>query len=132
MYSRNALFSGLFPAEIAEQYPQYWQEESNGDTSTNRYERHLLEEHLTRRGIKLKSGIQYFKIFDVRGGNTYKKRVAANTRGSLSALVVNFIDILTHQRSQSDVLQQLAPDVSAFRALARSWFHILYFLIFCV
>ena len=122
MYSRNALFSGLFPAEIAERYPEYWQEESDGDTSTNRYERQLLEEHLKRSGIKLKSGLQYFKIFDARGGNTYKKRVAANPRVGLSALVVNFVDILTHQRSQSDVLQQLAPDVSAFRALARSWF----------
>ena len=122
MYSRNALFSGLFPIEIAERYPQYWQEESDGDTSTNRYERQLLEEHLKRRGVKLKPGIQYFKIFDTRGGNTYKKRVAANTRVSLSALVINFVDILTHQRSQSDVLQQLAPDESAFRALARSWF----------
>ena len=122
MYSRNALFSGLFPIEIAECYPQYWQEESDGDTSTNRFERQLLEAHLKRRGVKLKSGIQYFKIFDTRGGNTYKKRVAANTRVSLSALVINFIDILTHQRSQSDVLQQLAPDESAFRALARSWF----------
>ena len=122
MYSRNALFSGLFPAEIAERYPEYWQEESDGDTSANRYERQLLEEHLKRSGIKLKSGLQYFKIFDARGGNTYKKRVATNTRVGLSALVVNFIDILTHQRSQSDVLQQLAPDVFAFRALARSWF----------
>ena len=122
MYSRNALFSGLFPLEIAEQHPQYWQEESDGNTSTNRYERQLLEAHLRRRGIKLKPGLQYFKIFDARGGNTYKKRVAANTRVSLSALVINFIDILTHQRSQSDILQQLAPDESAFRALARSWF----------
>ena len=122
MYSRNALFSGLFPAEIAERYPQYWQEESDGDTSTNRYERQLLEEHLKRRNIKLKSAPQYFKIFDARGGNTYKKRVASNKSVGLSALVINFIDILTHQRSQSDVLQQLAPDESAFRALARSWF----------
>ena len=122
MYSRNALFSGLYPADLAERYPQYWQEESDGDTSTNRYERHLLDAYLKSKGITLKPGLQYFKIFDARGGNTYKKRVAASSRVSLSALVVNFIDILTHQRSQSDVLQQLAPDESAFRALARSWF----------
>ena len=122
MYSRNALFSGLYPADLAERYPQYWQEESDGDTSTNRYERHLLDAYLRSKGITLKPGLQYFKIFDARGGNTYKKRVAASSRVSLSALVVNFIDILTHQRSQSDVLQQLAPDESAFRALARSWF----------
>ncbi len=122
MYSRNALFSGLYPADLAERYPQYWQEESDGGTSTNRYERHLLDARLKSSGITLKPGLQYFKIFDARGGNTYKKRVAASSGVSLSALVVNFIDILTHQRSQSDVLQQLAPDESAFRALARSWF----------
>ncbi len=122
MYARNALFSGLFPLEIAQRYPQYWQEEADGATSTNRYERQLLEAHLKRRGITLKPGLQYFKIFDTRGGNIYKKRVAANERVSLSALVINFVDILTHQRSQSDVLQQLAPHESAFRALARSWF----------
>ena len=122
MYSRNALFSGLYPVEFAKDYPQYWQERSEGDTSTNRYERQMLEAFLKRRGITLKPGIQYFKIFDTRGGNEYKRRVAAAPKISLATLVVNFIDILTHQRSQSEVLQQLAPDEPAFRALARSWF----------
>ncbi len=122
MYSRNALFSGLFPAEIAKDYPQYWQEKSDDGTSTNQFERQLLEEYLKRNGIRIKPGVQYFKIFDIRGGNEYKKRAAAASRVGLSALVVNFIDILTHQRSQSEVLQQLAPDEPAFRALARSWF----------
>lgn len=122
MYSRNALFSGLFPAEIAKDYPQYWQEKSDDGTSTNQFERQLLEEYLKRNNIRIKPGVQYFKIFDLRGGIEYKKRVAAASRVGLSALVVNFIDILTHQRSQSEVLQQLAPDEPAFRALARSWF----------
>ncbi len=122
MYSRNALFSGMFPAELAKNYPEYWQEKSDGGTSTNQFERQMLEEFLKRNGIRVKPGVQYFKIFDLRGGVEYKKRVAAATRVGLSALVVNFIDILTHQRSQSEVLQQLAPDEPAFRALARSWF----------
>ncbi len=122
MYSRNALFSGMFPAELAKNYPQFWQEKSDGGTSTNQFERQMLEEFLKRNGIRIKPGVQYFKIFDLRGGTEYKKRVAAATRVGLSALVVNFIDILTHQRSQSEVLQQLAPDEPAFRALARSWF----------
>ena len=122
MYSRNALFSGMFPAELAKNYPEFWQEKSDGGTSTNQFERQMLEEFLKRHGIRIKPGVQYFKIFDLRGGTEYKKRVAAATRVGLSALVVNFIDILTHQRSQSEVLQQLAPDEPAFRALARSWF----------
>ena len=122
MYSRNALFSGLFPADLARNFPEYWQEKSDNGTSTNQFERQLLEEYLKRNGISIKSGVKYFKIFDLRGGSEYKKRVAAASQVSLSALVVNFIDILTHQRSQSEVLQQLAPDEPAFRALARSWF----------
>ena len=122
MYSRNALFSGMLPAELARDLPQYWQEKSEDGSSTNQFERQLLEEYLKRNGIRIKPGVQYFKIFDLRGGNEYKKRVAAATRVSLSTLVVNFIDILTHQRSQSEVLQQLAPDESAFRAVAQSWF----------
>ncbi len=129
MYARNALFSGLYPAELAESYPQYWNEgqPSNREagqnvSSTNRYERQLLEEYLKNRGLYLKPGLQYFKIFDARGGQKYKKRIAAAPRVSLAALVVNFVDTLTHQRSQSDVLQQLAPDEAAFRALAHSWF----------
>lgn len=122
VYSRNALFSGLYPAELASRYPQYWQEDADGSTSMNRYERELLTAHVKSRGITLKPALQYFKIFDARGGQAYKKRVAAAPRVSLAALVVNFVDILTHQRSQSDVLQQLAPDEAAFRALTRSWF----------
>ncbi|MCZ6675918.1 MAG: response regulator [Candidatus Poribacteria bacterium] len=122
LYSRNALFSGLFPQEIAERFPQYWQEDSEDETSTNRYERHLLQQKLQRAGIKLKPGLRYFKVFDVKGGNEFIRQVSSFDRISLSALVVNFIDILTHQRSQSDVLQQIAPDESAFRSLTKSWF----------
>ena len=122
LYSRNALFSGLFPQEIAERFPQYWQEDSEDETSTNRYERQLLQLQIQRAGIKLKPGLRYFKIFDVRGGNEFIRQVSSVDRVSLSALLVNFIDILTHQRSQSDILQQIAPDESAFQSLTKSWF----------
>ena len=122
LYSRNALFSGLFPQEIAERFPQYWQENSEDETSTNRYERQLLQSKLQREGLKLKPTPRYFKIFDTKGGSEFIRQVSSSNRVSLSALVVNFIDILTHQRSQSDILQQIAPDQAAFRSLTKSWF----------
>ena len=122
LYSRNAIFSGLFPQEIAERFPQYWQEDATDETSTNRYERQLLQLQLQRAGIKLKPGLKYFKIFDTKGGNEFIRQVSSFDRISLSALVVNFIDMLTHQRSQSDILQQIAPDESAFQSLTKSWF----------
>ncbi len=122
LYSRNALFSGLFPQELAEKFPQYWQENSEDQTSTNRFEKQLLQLKLRNAGLRLKPGLRYFKIFDAKGGNEYIRQVSSFERISLSALIVNFVDILTHQRSQLDVLQQIAPDESAFRSLAKSWF----------
>lgn len=122
LYSRNAIFSGLFPDEIAERYPQYWQETTEDETSTNRYEKRLLELKLESFGFKLKPALRYFKIFDVRGGEEYLNQVNSFNKISLAALVVNFIDILAHKRSQLDILQQIAPNESAFRTLTKSWF----------
>ncbi|MBT3267047.1 response regulator [Candidatus Poribacteria bacterium] len=121
-YARNALFSGLFPKEIAERHPQFWAESCDTDSSTNRHEKQLLELKLERDGLYLKPPPRYFKIFDARGGEEYRQRVASFDRVSLATLVVNFLDVLTHERSQSDVLQQIAPDERAFRSLMESWF----------
>ena len=52
LYSRNALFSGLFPIEIAQKYPEYWQEGDVNETSTNRYEKQLLQSKLRQEGIQ--------------------------------------------------------------------------------
>jgi hypothetical protein len=112
----------MFPSEIAKKYPQYWQEIPGDETSTNQYEKRLLQMYLQRLGFQLKPGVQYFKIFDVQGGEEYLRRVSSFDRISVAALVVNFIDILTHKRSQLDILQQMAPDESAFRSITKSWF----------
>jgi DNA-binding response OmpR family regulator len=122
LYSRNALFSGLFPREIAQKYPKYWEELPDDETSTNQYEKRMLEIRLEQAGLKLRPSLRYFKIFDTRGGEEYIRHVSSTNRVSLAALVVNFIDILTHKRSQIDILQQISPDESAFRSLTKSWF----------
>ncbi|MBT5709399.1 PglZ domain-containing protein, partial [Candidatus Poribacteria bacterium] len=107
---------------IAERHPQFWAESCDTDSSTNRHEKQLLELKLERDGLYLKPPPRYFKIFDARGGEEYRQRVASFDRVSLATLVVNFLDVLTHERSQSDVLQQIAPDERAFRSLMESWF----------
>jgi CheY-like chemotaxis protein len=122
LYSRNALFSGLFPSEIAEKYPKYWDENPEDETSTNQYEKKLLEIKLEQAGLKIRPPLRYFKIFDARGGDEYIQHVSSAGTVSLAALVVNFIDILTHKRSQIDILQQISPDEPAFRSLTKSWF----------
>lgn len=122
LYSRNALFSGLFPREIEQKYPKYWEENPEDETSTNQYEKQLLEIKIENAGLKLRPPLRYFKIFDARGGEEYIQHASSAGTISLAALVVNFIDILTHKRSQIDILQQISPDEPAFRSLTKSWF----------
>ena len=121
-YARNALFSGLFPAEIAERYPDLWSEDGRSSTGLNRHEKRLLELKLERAGLDLHPPPRYFKIFDAEGGRLYRQRSASYDRIRLASLAVNFVDALTHERSQSDMLRQIAPDERSFCSLFRSWF----------
>ena len=121
-YARNALFSGLFPSEIAERYPDCWSEDVRSAEGLNRHEKRLLELKLERSGLELWPAPRYFKIFDPEGGRLYRKRAASYDRFSLACLVVNFVDALTHERSHSQLLRQIAPDEASFCSLFRSWF----------
>ena len=121
-YARNAIFSGLFPFELAQRYPNLWTEIDEENTSINRHEKNLMRMQLERHGIVLKPAPQYFKIFDVRGETEYLQWMNSVPRISLAALVVDFIDILTHKRSETSLLKQLIPDEAAFRTVVHGWF----------
>ncbi len=120
-YARNALFSGLFPIEISERYPDYWLERSRDELSKNRFEQELLGEQLRRSNLGGTS-IKYVKIYETEEANEIRKQVDSYRSIDLVALVFNFLDILAHGRSQSEILQEIAPNESAFRSLMRSWF----------
>jgi CheY-like chemotaxis protein len=120
-YSRNAIFSGLYPADILKQHPELWLERSKDDFSKNRYEDRLMEEQMKRaRMSSLKT--KYSKIYNAEEANEVQRQVDTYGDLDLVAMVFNFLDILAHGRSQSDILQEIAPDESAFRSLMRSWF----------
>ena len=121
-YARNAIFSGLFPLELAKRYPDLYAEPDNVHTSINRYEKQLLRLQFERHGIPLKPPLHYFKIFDVRGEMQYLHWLSVADRISLSALVVDFLDMLTHARYEVELLRQLIPDEAAFRTLVHAWF----------
>ena len=121
-YARNAIFSGLFPLEFAERHPDLYAEPDKTHTSINRYEKELMRLQLERHGISLKPPLHYFKIFDGRGEMQYLHWLSAAGRISLTALVVDFIDMLTHTRHEVGLLQQLIPDEAAFRTLVQTWF----------
>ena len=121
-YARNAIFSGLFPDEIARQRPGWW-DSSDDEGSLNAFEDELLAEQLERLTGR-RVPVHYEKIFSDRQGEHVRARVssAAKTPGSVIALVFNFVDLMTHGRSESPILMEVARDEAALRGLTRSWF----------
>jgi CheY-like chemotaxis protein len=121
-FARNSIFSGLFPLQISQQHPEYWSMPGDDDSSLNRYERQLLDEQLDRIGVKLNPSTKYIKVFNQEEASTVKKDIASLYSLPLVAMVFNFVDILSHGRSESAILQEIAPDEAAFRALTTAWF----------
>ena len=121
-YSRNAIFAGLLPAQIYDHHPELWQESSQDERTKNRYERQLLDLQLERLGVALDRPAKYFKIYDAEETHQTRRQIASFTGVPLVSLVFNFIDILAHGRSESELLQELAPDEGAFRAVMKAWF----------
>ncbi len=121
-YARNAIFSGVFPDEIARQRPEWW-DASDDEGSLNAFEDELLAEQLKRLTGR-KVPIHYEKIFTDREGEQVRARVrsALQTPRSVVAMVFNFVDLMTHGRSESPILMEVAKDEAALRSLTRSWF----------
>jgi hypothetical protein len=121
-YARNAIFSGNFPDEIARKHPGWW-DASDDEGSLNAFEDRLLESQL-RRLTKRSVPVHYEKIFSDREADQVRARVnsALKTPGSVIALVFNFVDLMTHGRSESPILMEVAKDEAALRDLTRSWF----------
>jgi len=118
-YSRNALFSGMLPVEMARQYPDWWLERSQGG-GKNRFEEEFLNAHLERRQRDVK--LKYFKVYDEEGETALRREIGTYQGIPLVTFVFSFLDQITHGRSESRVLRELAPDESAFRSILESWF----------
>ena len=121
-YSRNALFAGLFPSEIEKHYPDLWTTMSDDENSMNKYEKDLLQLLLTRRKISLNNELKYIKIIDPDVGRSFEQNVLSHKKTHFMAVVVNFLDMIAHGRSDSEILKEIAPDESAYRSLTNSWF----------
>ncbi len=121
-YSRNALFSGLFPLELQQRFPEIWQAGEDDESSRNRNEHQLMDHLLERSKIALKPESKYVKILDTEFGRQIEGNILSYTKSRLTAIVVNFVDMLAHSRSDSPLLKEIAPDEAAYRSLTRSWF----------
>jgi CheY-like chemotaxis protein len=120
-FARNALFAGLLPADIARRYPQRWKHaDRDEDASLNEHEGEYLADLLQRKHLDVR--LRYEKLVSGDDGQAFANKVTDYLQVDIAAVVVNFIDILTHSRSDSNVLKEIAPDERAFRALTRTWF----------
>jgi CheY-like chemotaxis protein len=118
-YARNAFFSGLLPSEIEKRFPQYWVGE--GDEGTrNQFESELFGEQLKRLGEKIP--FNYHKILNLNAGKKLLENLNNFTNKKLNILVYNFVDMLSHARTDMEVIQELADDEPAYRSLTLSWF----------
>ena len=118
-YARNAIFSGLLPIEMEKKFPQYWRNDID-EGGKNLFEAEFLTEHLKRLGLNIKQ--DYFKITNLASG----KKLADNFKGlknnDLVTVVYNFVDMLSHAKTEMDVVKELASDDKAYRSLTLSWF----------
>ena len=121
-YARNAIFSGLLPAGLREKHPDLWQENSNDERTKNRYERQLMDFQLEREKATPTRPVKYMKIYDADEAHATVRQISSFRELALVSMVFNFIDILAHGRSESDILQELAPDEAAFRSVMKAWF----------
>ncbi|MEJ2217690.1 MAG: response regulator [Gemmatimonadota bacterium] len=120
-YARNALFSGLFPDEIAERKPGWWSS-LNDEGSLNAFEDELFAEQLERLTGR-RVPVHYEKVFTDAGSDDLVARVrGALDMAGVVTLVFNFVDMLTHGRSESAILMEVARDERALRDLTRQWF----------
>jgi len=120
-YSRNAIFSGLFPRDIQKKFPREWEKMKASETSMNQYEHIFLREQLNRNNLKNKS-MKYAKAVTLKDGQTLEKHFNEYKNIDLIAIVVNYVDILGHAKAESNVINELLHDESAYRDAVLSWF----------
>ena len=118
-FARNAMFGGLMPAEIQKKYPQYWVDE-NEEGYKNQYEDQLLDENLRRHGLNIRHG--YWKVLNAQYGMKMVDNIHDMMNNRLNVVIYNFIDMLSHARTESNIVRELAQDERAYRSVTKSWF----------
>ncbi len=118
-YSRNAMFSGLMPAQIQERFPDKWinDEEKGGK---NQHEAEFFSDYLGR--LKKDIKFSYNKITKLEYGKSLPENVNNFMKNDLVVVIYNFIDLMSHVRTEMEVLKELAEDEPAYRSLTQSWF----------
>ena len=118
-YARNAIFAGLMPLQIKEMYPNLWVDEEE-DEGKNLNEEELIRQQLAR--YRRRETFTYHKVNDSGAMDKILGGFSAMAAHPLNVLVINFIDILSHARTESKMVRELAGSESAYRSITLSWF----------
>ncbi len=118
-FARNAIFSGLMPLEIKEKYPDIW-DKMFKEGKMNQYEDQLFLNELSKKNIS--KSFKYVKISNFEEGQKFYNKINDYKNINILSIVVNFVDILGHSRSESDILKELIPNESAYRNAIYNWF----------
>lgn len=119
-YARNAIFSGLMPRDMEKMHPEFWKNDTD-EGGKNLYEAEFLEAQMKRLGLThLKH--EYHKITSLKNGKKLVDNFKALKSNDLTVVVYNFVDMLSHAKTEMDVVKELASNDKAYRSLTQSWF----------
>lgn len=119
-YSRNAIFAGMLPKDIEKHFPSYWKNDID-EGGKNLFEKELLQAQL-KRLVRDEIRMDYIKVTNVGHGQQLEDQILNYLHNDLTVIVYNFIDMLSHARTEMEVLKELAGDERAYRSLTNSWF----------
>jgi len=118
-YSRNALFAGLTPLQIQEQYPQWWRfDHEEGGKNLN--EEALLKAQCDR--LRMNRPLSYHKISQLNQSRKLIKNLVNHLHEGLTVVVYNFVDMISHAKTEMEMIKELSPDNKGYRSLTLSWF----------
>ena len=118
-YARNAFFAGLTPLEIKQQFPQWWKYDHE-EGGKNLHEEDLLKAQCSRLGMD--RPMSYHKITQLNQSQQHIKNLQNHNHEGLTVVVYNFVDMISHAKTEMEMIKELAPDNKAYRSLTLSWF----------
>ena len=118
-YARNAIFSGLMPSEMKKQHPSLWLDDTD-EGGKNMYEADFLHAQIRRLRLDLKW--DYHKITSLKAGKKLAENYRSHKDNDLTVVVYNFVDMLSHSKTEMEVIKELASNDKAYRSLTESWF----------
>ncbi|GHA32427.1 two-component system response regulator [Salinimicrobium marinum] len=118
-YARNAIFSGLMPSDMEKLYPDLWKNDTE-EGGKNLHENEFLQGQLKRLGKNIKH--EYHKISSLKAGKKLVENFKSQKENDLTVVVYNFVDMLSHSKTEMEVIKELASTNKSYRSLTHSWF----------